>query len=172
MSEPFIGEVRHFAFNFAPRGWMTCQGQMLSIAQNTALFSILGTTYGGNGQTTFALPNLSGRTPIQPGQGPGLDPYVLGEEQGAVSVTLTAAQVPPHTHLVSAVAAIGTSDAPAGKSLAQSSIRSDLYAATPDTVMSALAVNPAGGGQPHNNMPPYLAVGFCIATEGLFPSRN
>lgn len=173
MSEPFLGEIRHFAFNFAPRGWMACQGQMLSIAQNTALFSILGTTYGGNGQTTFALPNLAGRTPIQQGQGPGLSSYDLGEQLGAETVTLTAAQVPPHTHLVSAVAAVGTSDAPAGNTLAQSSIRSDLYAAaTPNTAMSSLAVNPAGGGLPHNNMPPFLAVGFCIATQGIFPSRN
>ncbi|WP_082608026.1 phage tail protein [Acidovorax sp. Root219] len=173
MSEPFIGEIRHFAFSFAPRGWMACQGQILSIAQNTALFSILGTTYGGNGQTTFALPNFAGRTPIQQGQGPGLSPYVLGEQLGATTVTLTAAHIPPHTHLVSAVAAVGTSDAPAGNALAQSSIRSDLYAATaPDTAMSSFAVNTAGGGQPHNNMPPYMAVGLCIATEGIFPSRN
>lgn len=172
MSEPFIGEIQLLPFSYAPRGWMRCEGQLLSIAQNTALFSILGTTYGGNGQTTFALPDLRGRSPVHWGQGPGLQPVVLGEIGGASTVSLIATEMPTHTHAASAVSAVGTSDVPSSATLAQSSIRSDLYAISANTTMSPAAVGIAGSSQPHNNMPPYLALAFCIAIQGIFPSRN
>lgn len=174
MSDQFIGEIRLLPFGFAPKFWMRCEGQILGIAQNTALFSILGTTYGGNGQSTFGLPDLRGRSPVHWGQGPGLQNYVLGEVDGASTVSLISTEMPMHTHAVSAVAGVGTSEVPALGNLAQSSIRSDLYKSSPSsmTVMSPLAVGSAGGSQAHNNMPPYLAVAFCIAVQGIFPARN
>jgi microcystin-dependent protein len=177
MSEPFIGQVMMFAGNFAPRGWAFCQGQLLSIAQNTALFSILGTTYGGNGQTTFALPDLRGRYPMQPGQGPGLSPRTLGEQGGSETVTLISTQMPAHTHSHTAFAEAGDSISPqgnfnAGLTLSGSGTQESLYASSANTTMNPASIGVAGGSQPHNNMPPFLCINFIIALEGIFPSRN
>jgi microcystin-dependent protein len=177
MSEPFIGEVRIFAGNFAPRSWAFCQGQLLSIAQNTALFSILGTTYGGNGQTTFALPDLRGRYPMQPGQGPGLSPRTLGEQGGSETVTLISTQMPAHTHTLSANGAAGDSISPqggfnAGLTLSGTGQPESLYASSADTTMNPAAIGAAGGSQPHNNMSPFLCLNFIIALEGIYPSRE
>lgn len=176
MADYFLGEIRICAFNFAPRDFAPCNGQLISISSNTALFSLLGTTYGGNGTSTFALPNLNGKGPIHAGSGPGLTPVVLGEEGGSETVTLLPTEIPSHSHALSAVASTGNTDdlGIASSKLAQSSIRSDLYAATAtnnDTL--ANDVMPSfGSGLPHNNMPPYLALGFHIAVRGDFPARN
>ncbi|WNG57681.1 phage tail protein [Archangium gephyra] len=177
MSEPFVGEIRMFAGNFAPRGWAFCQGQILPIAQNQALFSILGTTYGGNGQTTFALPDLRGRYPMQPGQGPGLSPRTLGEQGGSETVTLIANQMPAHTHALTAHGAAGDSISPqggfnAGLTLSGTGQPESLYASSADTTMNPAAIGIAGGSQPHNNMSPFLCLNFIIALEGIYPSRN
>jgi microcystin-dependent protein len=171
MSEPFIGEIIMFGGNFAPRGWAFCQGQLLSIAQNTALFSILGTTYGGNGQTTFALPDMRGRYPMQPGQGPGLSPRTLGEQGGTETVTLISTQMPAHNHTLNASAEEAGAKNPNGMVLATTT--APAYIASPiDTTLNPAAIGVAGGSQPHNNMSPFLCVNFLIALEGIFPSRN
>jgi microcystin-dependent protein len=171
MSEPFYGEIRMFGFNFAPRGWAFCNGQILPIAQNTALFSLLGTMYGGNGQTTFALPDLRGRVPIHQGQGPGLSNYTMGQVAGTETVTLTVNEMPQHIHQVappsstnSANASRPTNNIPAG---------GQFYTAPPGNgTMAPFPSGIAGGSQPHQNIQPYLTVNFCIALEGIFPSRN
>jgi microcystin-dependent protein len=172
MSEPFVGEIRMFGFNFAPQGWAQCNGQLLPIDQNTALFSLLGTTYGGDGRTTFALPDLRSRVPVGQGQGPGLSSYAEGQAGGAETVTLVAAQMPGHTHPVKASSGPANSDQPGGRALARSA--SHIYTAKPDTstVMNADMLGDAGNSQPHDNIQPYLAVNFCIATAGIFPSRS
>jgi microcystin-dependent protein len=174
MSEPFLGEIRMFGGNFAPRGWAFCAGQLLPISQNTALFSILGTTYGGNGQTTFALPDLRGRAPVNSGQGPGLSNYDLGQQGGAETVTLISTEIAAHTHPFS----------PPSSSSAQNTTLTDpinaypgapgtpTYANATDGAMAPGNTGPAGGSQPHQNLPPYLCVSFIIALEGIFPSRN
>jgi microcystin-dependent protein len=175
-----IGEIRMFAGNFPPRGWALCQGQILSIAQNTALFSILGTTYGGNGTTNFALPDLRGRVPIQPGQGPGLSSHLLGEQSGAENVTLLATQMPAHTHPTTVQAKCinedGSTPSAANAVWANSTQGFGYDAATPDSNMSPNAISVtagiAGGNQPHTNMQPYLAINFIIALQGIYPSRN
>jgi microcystin-dependent protein len=175
MSDPFLGEIRVFGFNFAPRNWALCNGQLVSIAQNTALFSLLGTNYGGDGRTTFGLPNLQGRAPMFWGQGPGLTNRVIGEASGSTTVTLLTSQMPAHTHVPQASSANGTANTPAGNVWAKGAAgRGSVLAfnTTPDVTMNAAAVGVAGGGGPHNNMPPYLAVNFCIALAGVFPSRN
>jgi microcystin-dependent protein len=177
MSEPFIGEIRMFAGNFAPRGWSLCQGQLLSIAQNTALFSILGTTYGGNGQTTFALPDLRGRAPMNPGQGPGLSPRTLGEQGGTETVTLLANQMPAHNHMLAASGAQGDQFSPEGHVPAvlvdaNTQQPANQYGASPNTTMNPASISVAGGSQPHQNMSPFLCVNFIIALEGIFPSRE
>lgn len=176
MSEPFIAEIRIMPYNFAPRGWAFCDGQILSIAQNTALFALVGTTYGGNGQTTFALPNLQGRAAIAPGQGPGLAAYQWGENGGASTVTLTSNQIPSHTHAVQAVAANGTSNTPVGNDWGKGAAGRgalNLYAPASDgTSMNSAAFPNAGSSGAHNNMAPYLTLNFCIALQGIFPSRN
>lgn len=169
MSEPFIGQIVMFAGNFAPRSWAFCSGQILSIAQNTALFAILGTTYGGNGQTTFALPDLRGRVPMHFGQGPGLSNRNLGEMGGQETVTLLQTQMPQHSHQVAA----SSEDATTGKPGAAVPAAGGAYAATSDgTTMSPSMIGPAGGGQPHGNIQPYTVVNFIIALLGVFPSRN
>jgi microcystin-dependent protein len=175
MSEPFIAEIRMFGGNFAPRGWAFCNGQILSIAQNTALFSLLGTTYGGNGQTTFGLPNLQDRSPMHQGQGPGLTPRVLGEISGQENVTLLASQMPTHTHQAQADASGGGQTSPANATWgAGGRGRPPAYAANPapGAALSPQALVPTGGNQPHNNRSPYLGVSFIIALQGIFPSRN
>lgn len=176
MATPFIGEIRMFGGNFAPRGNAFCNGQIISIAQNTALFSLLGTTYGGNGQTTFALPNLQSQAPMHFGQGPGLSPRVLGEQGGVENVTLATTQIPSHNHQASGLAAVGGQGSPAGATWATIvSGRNPLplYAPAPaNTTMNAAALAQAGSNQPHNNMPPYLVINFIIATQGVFPPRN
>lgn len=173
MSEPFIGEIRAFGFNFAPRGWATCDGQLLGISPNTALFSLLGTTYGGNGQTTFALPDLRGRVPIHAGQGPGLSPYTQGQVGGTEAVTLGTGELPAHSHGVRA-ASQANSIRPLNAVLAPvaSSGFSTYASATDGTPMNPDMVAPTGGGQPHANVQPYLVLNYCIALEGIFPARN
>ncbi|TCN00819.1 microcystin-dependent protein [Paenibacillus sp. BK033] len=165
MAEPFLGEVRQFPFNFAPKGWAQCNGQLLPIQQNQALFSLLGTTYGGDGRTTFALPNLQGRVPVHPGQ-----TVVLGQTAGEEAHTLTINEMPQHNHQ-----AKGGSDATgsglAGKTWGTSSSVSP-FAPQPNTIMSPNAIAQAGGSQPHNNMQPYLVVNFCIALQGIYPPRD
>jgi microcystin-dependent protein len=179
MSEPFLGMIAIYGFNFAPRGWAMCNGQILPIAQNTALFSLLGTTYGGNGQTTFALPNLQSRVPIHFGQGPGLSSYDLGQAAGTETVTLTGNQIPAHTHQVACVAGAGTAskvanNLPANFSIDPPPASVSLYSnAAASGFMAPTMIPPSGGGnQPHENIQPYLALNFCIALEGIFPSRN
>lgn len=176
MSEPFIGEIRMFAGNFAPRGWAFCDGSLLSIASNSALFSILGTTYGGNGQTTFALPDLRGRVPLHPGQGPGLTPRVLGEQGGTENVTLLQTQMPAHNHVLHASNAQGDSVGPEGAVsaviLETSGAPLNGYSTQPNTTMNPQAISTAGGSQPHANMQPYTAVNFIIALVGIYPSHN
>lgn len=172
MSEPFLGEIRIFSFNFAPRGWAFCNGQIMSIAQNTALFSLLGTTYGGDGRTTFALPNLQSRVPLHFGHGAGLSSYSLGEQGGQETVTLATGQMPSHSHQAMGSTAGGSADSPAGAVMAQAS-RLNIYGSPQSlTPMAAQAVGAAGGNQPHENRPPYLALNFCIALQGIFPSRS
>ena len=170
--EPFLGEIRMFGFDFAPQGWALCNGQLLPINQNQALFSLLGNMYGGNGTTTFALPNLQSRVPIHQGQGAGLSAYVVGQAGGAETVTLAAAQMPAHAHPVKASSNTAGSTKPKGRVPARS--QSDVYAAKPDTstVMHPSMIAEAGGGEPHTNVQPYLTVNFCIAMVGIFPARD
>jgi microcystin-dependent protein len=175
MSDQFVAEIRIFAGSFAPRGWAFCNGQVLPLSQNTALFSLLGFTYGGNGQTTFALPDLRGRAPLHAGQGSGLSQRDLGASGGQASVALTAAQLPTHTHSARARSGPGDQNSPAGNVWAGGVGRRGqlFHADAPGTApgMSALALAATGGGQPHQNMPPYLALNFIIALEGIFPAR-
>lgn len=170
MSEPFIGEIRMFAGNFAPQRWAFCNGQMLAISQNTALFSLLGTQYGGNGQTTFGLPNLQSRVPVSQGQGAGLSDRVVGELFGSETVTLTAGQMPLHGHAEQASTDSASTAAGPSGALAKTAV--PLYGAGPTVDRAPAAVTAAGGNQPHNNMAPYLALNFIIALQGVFPSRN
>ena len=172
MSEPYLRQISIFAFDFAPRGWAWCDGQLLPISQNTALFSLLGTTYGGNGKSNFALPNLQGRAPMHPGQGPGLSLHDLGETGGSETVTLLESEIPSHSHAVNASQADSIARQPAGELLATGSDIGE-YAPSANLVqMSPQAVAPAGGHQPHNNMQPYLTFYFCIALQGVFPPRT
>jgi len=170
--DPFLGEIRMFAGNYAPTGWALCNGQILSIAQNTALFSLLGTMYGGNGQTTFALPDLRGRIPLNFGQGPGLTDRGQGEVGGEETVTLLSNQMPMHTHLPNAESGGGNNTSPANNYWAASTRRDLTYTPTPSSTMSPNAVAPVGNNQPHDNMQPYLAVSFIIALQGIYPQRG
>ena len=172
MAEPFLGEIKLVSFNFAPRGWAYCDGQMLPINQNQSLYSLLGTTFGGDGRTTFALPDLRGRTPIHRGEG-----YILGQGEGLETVTLTVDEMPVHTHgmLASSNMATMSSVSPGREVLADTaSTGVPIYSLSSDSLveLNEHAVTHAGGSQAHNNMQPTLAVGFCIALQGLFPSRN
>jgi microcystin-dependent protein len=173
MADPFVAEIRVFPFNFAPKGWAFCDGQLLPLSQNTALFSLLGTTYGGNGQSNFALPNLQGRAPMQPGQGPGLSLHDLGETGGTETVTLTVSQMPAHSHALMASNQPGEDPQAVGESFARST-GANLYQASSAGIapMHGNAITPAGGGQPHNNMQPYLTLSFCIALQGVYPPRT
>lgn len=172
MADPFVAEIRIFPFNFAPRGWAFCNGQLLPISQNTALFALLGTTYGGDGRSNFALPNLQGCAPMHPGQGPGLSLHDLGETGGSDTVTLLASEIPAHTHAWNTAAAENGEDrSPSGEALARP-VGGKMYGAASGLVaMAATALNVAGGGQPHNNLQPYLTCNFNIALQGVFPSR-
>jgi microcystin-dependent protein len=175
MTDPFLAEIRAFAGNYAPSGWALCNGQLMPISQNTALFSLLGTTYGGDGRVTFGLPDLTGSAPMQQGQGPGLSPRYLGESGGSPTVSLQASEMPTHTHIPMAVAATGNTGSPIGATWAQATYgkgTSRAYStAVPNVAMSPQSSLPAGGGQPHNNMPPYLCLSFIIALQGIFPQR-
>jgi microcystin-dependent protein len=171
MAEPFVAEIRVFGFNFPPKGWAACNGQLLPIAQNTALFSLLGTTYGGDGRSTFGLPDLRSRFPVHAGQGPGLTSRSLGEVGGSAEVALNSAQVPAHTHALMA-ALSPTSPAPAGNALAPINGGAAAYrSGTVAAVMATSSIGPAGGGQPHENRHPYQALQFCIALVGVYPPR-
>ena len=175
MADPFVAEIRIFPFNFAPKGWAFCDGQILPLSQNTALFSLLGTTYGGDGKSNFALPNLQGNAPMHPGQGPGLSLHDLGEQGGSETVTLLESEIPSHTHSMMASTQPGEDAAPnTGEALARS-VGASLYQT--ETIsnivqLSPSALVPAGGDQPHNNMMPYLALNFCIALQGVYPPRT
>ena len=177
MTDVYLGFIAMFGFNFAPQGWAFCAGQLLPIQQNTALFSLLGTTYGGNGVQTFGLPNLQSRVPIGMGTGPGLSNYVIGQSGGTENVTLLTTQIPAHTHQMTASGDIPTLNAASGNSLASSprggTQMPNVYAAgftTPVTMGST--TSQAGGNQPHSNIQPYLAINYCIALQGIFPARN
>jgi len=179
MADPFVAEIRIFPFNFSPRGWAFCNGQLMPISQNTALFSLLGTTYGGDGKSNFALPNLQGSAPMHPGQGGGLSLHNLGEMSGSETITLLQTEMPIHNHLVQATTINGNSDQPAGAILARgnfsfqgSSGSVPLYSNdAPDTDMNLQALQVAGADLPHNNMQPYLTLNYCIALQGVFPAR-
>lgn len=170
MSDPFVAEIKMFGFNFAPNGWATCDGQILPIAQNTALFSLLGTQYGGNGQTNFALPNLQGRAPLHWGQGLGLSSYLIGQTTGTNAVTLLTSEMPSHQHAVQANPRVAESGNPSGQNLARAESNAYVNAA-PNTTLSPLSSTAAGGSVPHNNLQPYLSVIFCIALQGIYPQR-
>lgn len=166
MAEPFLSEIRIFSFNFAPKGWALCNGQLLPINQNQALFALLGTTYGGNGQTTFALPDLRARVPVHVCSG-----HILGERAGEQAHTLTLAEMPSHTHLVNASSAGGNDPTPNAHVLA-SPLNASYRPASALMTMAPSSVTNAGGSQPHQNMQPFLTLTFCIALQGIFPSRN
>lgn len=192
MSDPFIGEIRMLAFNYAPRGWALCQGQTLSIAQNNALFALLGTTYGGNGMSTFQLPNLCGRTPLGTGTGLGLPPVNLGEVAGTPTVTLTTAQMPIHNHATTSTSSMNVGGTPASPALAPTATNNILGGsvggspqaaaiwsselsgpvALGNPISTTVTVQNAGGSQPVSIQSPYLGINFAIALEGVFPSRN
>jgi microcystin-dependent protein len=172
MSDPFVGEIRMFAGNFPPAGWAFCNGQLLPISENDILFQLIGTTYGGDGQETFALPNLQSRVPLHQGQGPGLSNYIIGEAAGVETVTLTTNQIPSHTHGLAVSTAAGTSSTPSNKVLAASNTVSMYKAGTPVAPMGPSSVALDGGSQPHNNLQPYLAVSFIISLFGYYPTQN
>jgi microcystin-dependent protein len=175
MSNPFVAEIRIFPFNFAPIGWAFCNGQLLSISQNTALFSLLGTTYGGDGKSNFALPNLQGRAPLQPGQGPGLSLYDLGEAGGEQQVTVLQSEMPSHQHFANCSNRDGAMPSPGGNvwgDVGGRNVKVYATAAGSQVNMSGSCISFAGGNLPHNNMPPYLTLNYCIALQGVFPPRT
>ncbi|WP_404392364.1 phage tail protein [Pseudoalteromonas phenolica] len=179
MAEPFIGEVRMFAFNYAPRGWAFCDGQLLPIAENTALFAIIGTTYGGDGRTTFAVPDLEARAPMQPGHAPGLSYRRLGDIEGVIKVFLTEGQIPPHNHDVQVSGTLGTDENPDAQYAGfievlpgEQGVKSYKDSPLNTGLMSVDAIDTAGAGDGHYNVQPMLVVNFCIALDGIFPPRN
>ena len=174
MADPFVAEIRIFPFNFAPKGWTWCDGQLMPLSQNTALFSLLGTTYGGDGKSNFALPDLQGRSPMHPGQGPGLSLHDLGETGGSETVTLLESEIPAHAHLLKANPNVAETPDPGGNSFARGSSINAYQTTTNQNLvpMAAEALAPAGGDQPHNNLQPYLTYYFCIALQGVFPPRG
>lgn len=172
MSNPYLGEIRIFAGNFAPLGWAFCNGQLLSIAQNDALFALIGTTYGGDGQQTFALPNLQSRVPVHQGQGPGLSPRTIGQMAGEESVTLTVPQMPAHSHAAQADANAGTLTSPAGNVWAGANASQFAPPASANTTLAPGALGNTGGSQPHDNMAPFLTVNFIISLVGIFPTQG
>ncbi len=173
MADPFVAEIRIFPFNFAPKGWAWCDGQLMPLSQNTALFSLLGTTYGGNGKTNFALPDLQGRSPLQPGHGPGLSLYDLGESGGSETVTLLESEMPAHTHqLVVNTLDLGDTNVVSSNASLALSANGALYQSSTNVSMSPQALSDAGADVAHNNMMPYLTLYFCIALQGVFPPRT
>lgn len=171
MADPFTAEVRIFPFNFAPKGWAWCDGQLMPIQQNTAIFSLLGTTYGGNGEGNFALPDLQGRAPVHPGQGPGLSLYDLGQTGGTETVSLLASEIPSHNHTLRAVNQYADVTTPSPTVALGEAAAGAAYADSANSALDGQALSPAGGGQPHNNLMPYLTLYFCIALQGVFPPR-
>jgi microcystin-dependent protein len=172
--DPFVAEIRIFPFNFAPKGWAFCDGQILPLSQNTALFSLLGTTYGGDGKSNFALPDMQGNAPMHPGQGPGLSLHDLGETGGSDTVSLLESEIPSHSHALMAQNNPATSQTPAPSVGLARSVTVLAYNPTtsPVVVMADQTVAPAGGDQPHNNLMPYLTLNFCIALQGVYPPRS
>jgi microcystin-dependent protein len=170
--EPFIGQIQAFGFNFAPRGWAFCNGQLLPISQNTALFSLLGTTYGGDGRTTFALPDLRGRSMVHYGQGPGLSPIQIGSRGGNENTTLNVGNLPSHNHPVSVAVNTGNGEESSSTSYLSSNAGAFNEAPTAGAVLAGVTSAPAGGGQPFSNRDPFLGINVCIALQGIFPSRN
>jgi microcystin-dependent protein len=179
MSDPFIGQITLFPYNFAPLGWADCSGQLLPVQQNPALFAVLGVAYGGDGKTNFALPNLNGRVPVGQGQATGASNYAIGSQGGVETVTLTQGNLPAHTHAFNATTAQATATSPAGALFATSvtpdgrqSNKGNIYnAASPDTALAASSIAPAGSSLAHNNVQPSLALRYCIAVQGIFPVR-
>ena len=180
MSEPFLGQITVFPYTFPPHGWADCAGQLLPISQYSALFSLLGVQYGGNGTSNFALPDLQGRIPVGQGQLTGGSDYVMGETAGSETVAVTSSALPSHSHSLNATTAHGTTNEPVGNLLAtsftgtpHSSNKGDIYNATAaDTALAPTSIAPAGGSQPHNNIQPSLVLRYCIALQGIFPSRS
>ncbi|MFD2365128.1 phage tail protein [Pseudoduganella sp. GCM10020061] len=179
MSDAYIGEIRIFAGNFAPKGWALCGGQLMAISQNTALFSILGTQYGGDGKTNFALPNLNGRVPIGQGNGAGLTPRSVGEDIGSATVTLLTTETPMHTHVPMGSSQLGSTNDPNNAVWGEFAVGGrggstpvNLFNPTPNTPMSPVALNVSGNSQPHNNMQPCLAMNYIICLDGEFPPRS
>ena len=177
MSSPFVAEIRIFACNFAPTGWAFCNGQLLPISQNTALFSLLGTFYGGDGKSTFALPNMQGSVPLNQGQGPGLSAYFLGQQSGTETVTLIQSEIPAHTHSwqCSGNTDIADLKEPLPETIIATSLGGNAYAptgSTPAATMNLQMLSVSGSSFPHNNMQPYLTLNFCIALQGVFPPRG
>ena len=169
MSNPFIGEIRIIPGNFPPTGWAFCDGQLMPISQNTALFAILGVSYGGNGQTTFGLPDLQGAAPMHWGQGPGLTNRDLGEQSGSETITLLESEIPAHTHFATGADVQGNVASPSQNFFGGDTTARQWVSSNPNVAMSPQALNVAGGGLPHNNMPPYLVLNFIIALQGIFP---
>ena len=172
MSEPFVGEIRMFAGNFAPRGWAFCDGQLLAVSQNDALFSLFGTIYGGDGRTTFGLPDLRGRLPIHAGSGPGLSPRRLGAKAGSEKETLTVNQLPSHSHAFRANTAFANETGPGGNVLAQSTTLNQYFEAGQTAELAASAVTAVGGSRSHSNLMPFLCINFIVALVGIYPSRE
>jgi microcystin-dependent protein len=175
VADPFVAEIRIFPFNFAPKGWAWCDGQLMPLSQNTALFSLLGTTYGGDGKSNFALPDLQGRAPMHPGQGPGLSLHDLGETGGSETVTLLESEIPAHSHALMATTQPGEDAEPNPSEALGRSVGASLYQTVANANLVQLgpgALAPAGGDMPHNNLQPYLTFYFCIALQGVFPPRS
>ena len=172
MANPFLAEIRIFAGNFAPTGWALCNGQLLPISQNTALFSLLGTFYGGDGKTTFALPDLQGSAPVHQGQGPGLSQRFIGEQAGEQAVTLIQSEMPAHTHALNGTNQLQNLPDPANHTLARANANAYVQNPTGFTQMNGLAIGITGDNLPHNNMPPFLTLTFIIALQGVFPPRG
>jgi microcystin-dependent protein len=174
MADPFVAEVRIFPFNFPPKGWAFCNGQLMPISQNTALFSLLGTTYGGDGKSTFALPNVQGSAAMHPGQGPGLSLHDLGEHGGSETVTLLDSEIPAHSHSLLASTQPGEDPTPSTSEALARSTGASLYQTNAANLvqLAPTALGTTGGGLPHNNMQPYLTLSFCIALQGVFPPRT
>ncbi len=173
MADPFVAEIRIFGFNFAPKGWATCDGQLLPISQNTALFSLLGTMYGGDGKSTFGLPDFRGGAPMHAGQGQGLTERQIGEASGSDTITLLQSEMPVHNHQINGEPAFANSTDPAGKLFARPFGGGNMYRSSgTNTTVAVEAIAPSGGSLPHNNLQPYLTLNFCIALQGIFPPRG